>query len=160
MNKKLRLLLLPVKLVIIVSLITLLFNIFIAPMILNRMENANFRLARDIRDCPYSPEEYQEGIFDCSNMANMLDDWLEMKGHESWIVHWRKLDGSAGHAMVLVNGKLVEPTRKILIESLIYFNGEPYMVDGTYSNMVTIIDEPSQLGSGYIESEWIYPERW
>lgn len=102
---------------------------------------------------PKKRNEYEENIFDCSNMANMLDDWLELHGYESWIIRWTKVDFSNGHAMVLVNGQLIEPTTKTVRVSL--FD----VADGTYSRNVEIIDEPTQLDV-YIESEWWYPKRW
>lgn len=113
------------------------------------------KLRTIIQECPYSVDEYEEGVFDCSNMANMMDDWLEHHGYECWIVRWRKANPlEAGHAMVLVNGQLVETTRKSICFSL------SDMVRGEYSRMVEIIDEPEQLGDSYIASEWWYPKRW
>lgn len=117
-------------------------------------ESSDAKLNKIIQLCPYSPEEYQANIFDCSNMANMLDAWLEKEGYESWLVVWNTIDGSSGHVVLLVNGRLVEPTTKMLRGTLM-----DLVQEGKYSNQPLIIDNPTQL-SVYIENEWNYPKRW
>jgi len=139
--------------ILIVVIATIGLNVFFIPMTTYREYLPEFK--RIINECPYSIEEYKKDVFDCSNMASMLDDWLELHGYESWIVIWNTIDGSSGHAMLLVNGHLVEPTTKTLRLGLMDMTFE-----GKYSNQPTIIDEPSQLGFTYSETEWNYPKRW
>jgi hypothetical protein len=44
------------------------------------------KLQNDIDQAPYSTEDYVLGEFDCSNMANLLDDWLEQMGYDTKIM--------------------------------------------------------------------------
>lgn len=139
--------------ILLVLILTIGFNVFLIPMM--TYKDSLLELERKINECPYSIEEYEENVFDCSNMASMLDDWLELYGYESWIVIWKKIDASPGHAMLLVNGHLVEPTTKMLRSSLMDMASEQ-----KYSNQPMIIDEPFQLNFAYTETEWSYPKRW
>lgn len=127
------------------------------------------RLQEAINACPYSCSEAKENLFDCSNMASMLLDWLEQKyGYESWIVIFSKIDRSPGHCLVMALGHLIEPTTKTERRSLeggqsriegelIFY--EPNLADGTYSNNIRIISGAQRLTYGSIE-EWQYPKRW
>lgn len=117
------------------------------------------RLQEAILACPYSITEYRENVFDCSNMANMLDDWLEEKyGYETYIMIFQGENG-VGHTLVVANGRFIEPTSKSLIFT---FRKE------TYSNLlafgIIMIDDVERLIDFYGESlwmqEWSYPKRW
>lgn len=139
--------------IILSIMILLAFNFLILP----ELNKSPFRRLQDAIDsCPYITAEYQANVFDCSNMAQMLDDWLEEKyGYESWMVEWRKMNPlESGHVMLLVNGQLVEPTRKSILGTLLHLAEEE-----DWSNQVTIFDEATQLPY-YIESEWSYPKKW
>lgn len=137
---------------IILSFFVLLsFNLFIVP----EITKSPFRRLQDAIDaCPYSCSEYQAGIFDCSNMANMLDDWLEQKyGYETYIVSWRSVNVIEGHAMVIADGIFIEPTTKRIC---LTFRTELY---ADLSTSVTIIDDAERLPYYSVE-EWGYPKRW
>jgi len=139
--------------IILAVLACLILSAFLIPAL--TWKDSLVNLKNVISKCPYSIMEYQENVFDCSNMGNMLDDWLEYHGYESWIIRWSKINPlEAGHIMLLVDGHLVEPTQKCLKGSLMDLAQE-----GDWSNQLTIFDEPTQL-SHYIESEWSYPKRW
>lgn len=151
--------------IILSFLVLMAFNLFVVPA-LNK--SSLRRLQDDVSSCPYTSTEYQANIFDCSNMANMLDNWLESKGYESWILIFSKINPlESGHSIIMANGQLFEPTTKtlrILIGGIPIMIGDtmfypPNLTDGTYSNRVTIVDNPTQLPF-YEESEWNYPKRW
>jgi len=118
----------------------------------------NQTLEQAITSCPYSRSEYEKDVFDCSNMANMMDDWLEEEyGYETFIVSWRSVDIIGGHAMVIVNGRFVEPTTKSIVWT---FRTELY---ANLSTSVTIIDDAERLPNYGTEDwlrEWSYPDRW
>ena len=137
--------------IILSVLILLTFNLIILPEVNKTWDR---QLQDAINACPYSPEEYQINVFDCSNMANMLDDWLEQKyGYETYIVVWRSVDGVSGHAMVIANGRFIEPTTKMIVYT---FRTELY---ADLSTSVTIIDDAERLPNYSLE-EWGYPKRW
>ena len=71
-------------------------------------------LRMDITNAPYSPEEYILGQFDCSNMASLMDNYLEGKGYDSKIMVVQESNGP--HAYVIIdNETIAEPvTKKIL----------------------------------------------
>lgn len=137
--------------IILSFLVLITFNLFIVP----ELNKSPLRRLQDAIDlCPYLTSEYQAGIFDCSNMANMLDDWLEQKyGYETCIVSWRSVNIIEGHAMVIVNGQFIEPTTKRLCSS---FRTELYK---DLSISVTIINDAERLPN-YDLQEWGYPKRW
>jgi len=127
------------------------------------------RLQEAVDACPYSCSEYSENLFDCSNMASMMLDWLEQKyAYESWILIFSKVDLSPGHCLVMSLGHLIEPTTKTVRRSLqggqnriegnlIFY--EPDLTDGTYSNSIKIISDLQRFSYPPIE-EWQYPKRW
>lgn len=131
------------------AMILLTFNLTLLP-----SKDELRRLQDAINNCPYSPLEYKRGTFDCSNMANMLDDWLEQKyGYETYIASWRNINFVEGHAMVIANGVFIEPTTK----SICFTFNTPLYED--LSTSVTIVEDAEQLPS-YSTQEWGYPSRW
>lgn len=150
--------------IILSTLVLIALNLFVIP----EPKSSLKKMQDDVMSCPYFITEYQANIFDCSNMANMLDKWLESKGYESWILIFSKINPlEGGHAIIMVYGQLFEPTTKTfrtLIGGIPIMMGDtmfypPNLADGTYSNQITIVDDPTQLPF-YQESEWSYPKRW
>jgi len=67
------------------------------------LHKLNFRekLQRDVLSAPYNTSDYEINVFDCSNMASLLYDWLRLKGYDVKFVvamgsNW------LGHAWLLV----------------------------------------------------------
>lgn len=81
------------------------------------------KLQHDIEQAPYSSEDYIPNEFDCSNMTNFLDDWLEEKGYDTKILVYY-IDSSIlsrspladSHALLLVNNSIIveSVTKKVL----------------------------------------------
>ncbi len=67
------------------------------------------KLQLDIDNAPYNTSEYQEDIFDCSNMAALLHDWLETQTQTKWNVEvWFGCESQScreGHEWLEVIGK-------------------------------------------------------
>jgi len=66
----------------------------------------------DVKSCPYNISEYVKGIFDCSNMAAMLYDWLSERGHHCRVVYIENWTYDIKHNFIFVDGFAVEPTTK------------------------------------------------
>jgi hypothetical protein len=81
---------------------------------LNAAYLSNLQSAID--SAPYNTKDYKLNVFDCSNMSNLLDDWLELQGYHTQILAYvaTRSDGSkAHHMMVIVDYTvLVEATSK------------------------------------------------
>lgn len=76
------------------------------------------KLQYDVEQVPYSPEDYISEEFDCSNMTNFLDDWLEQKGYDTKILVYYDIDSKNSHAILLVDNKiLIEPVTKRIVEN-------------------------------------------
>lgn len=96
------------------------------------------KLQNDIDQAPYSIEDYVLEEFDCSNMTNLLDDWLEQKGYDTKILVYypihpindnqipinkirtlnvdHRTSNIQPHAILLVNNNLIveSVTKKVL----------------------------------------------
>ncbi|NJD76317.1 MAG: hypothetical protein FIB08_04370 [Candidatus Methanoperedens sp.] len=124
------------------------------------------QLQLDIDNAPYNTSEYQEDVFDCSNMAALLHDWLETQTKTKWNVEvWFGCESSAcreGHEWLEVIGKesnySVEVTSKRIAdhwgnsdksyrEYFSYFNRH-------YSSL------PRGSGGFIDPRENTYPKRW
>ncbi len=80
-------------------------------------------LQLDIDNAPYKISEYQENIFDCSNMAALLHDWLETQTQTKWNVEvwygcespscregheWLEVIGNESNFTIEVTSKTIE----------------------------------------------------
>ena len=70
------------------------------------------KIMNDVKSCPYNISEYVKGIFDCSNMAAMLYDWLSERGHHCRVVYIENWTYDIKHNFIFVDGFAVEPTTK------------------------------------------------
>ena len=70
------------------------------------------KIMNDVKSCPYNISEYVRGVFDCSNMAAMLYDWLSEKGHRCRVVYIENWTYDIKHNFIFVDGYAVEPTTK------------------------------------------------
>ena len=105
------------------------------------------QLIKDVKACPYNISEYERGVFDCSNMAKMLYDFLTEKGYRCYIVAVWNNSWSIGHALLFVGGYAIEPTTKDF--AWWYYNG------------IFKIDKMEYLNEEELRGrEWIYPKRW
>ena len=88
----------------------------------------------DVKACPYNTTEYVRGVFDCSNMAKMLYDYLTERGHQCIIVYIENETYEIRHNFLFVDGYAIEPTTKdfawwyynkwIRIDKFIYLDGK------------------------------------
>ena len=75
------------------------------------------KLQYDIEQAPYSTEDYKSEVFDCSNMTNFLDDWLEQRGYDTKILVYY-IDSKDSHAILLVDNKvLIESVKKRILSN-------------------------------------------
>lgn len=96
------------------------------------------KIINDVRACPYNVSEYVRGLFDCSNMAAMLYDWLTERGHKCCVVYIENRTYNIKHNFIFVDGYAVEPTTKdwawwyyekwITIDKIIYL--KPWQLHG------------------------------
>ena len=73
-------------------------------------------LFKDVLSAPYNINQYEEGVFDCSQMAGVMEEHLTNNGWNSYIVVLENDRDDSSHAMVVVDAGvrqyLVEPTTK------------------------------------------------
>jgi len=75
------------------------------------------KLQDDIEQAPYSSEDYISEVFDCSNMTNLLHDWLEQRGYNTKILVYYT-DSKDSHTILLVDNKvLIESVKKRIIRN-------------------------------------------
>jgi len=105
------------------------------------------QLIKDIKACPYNISDYEQGVFDCSNMAKMLYDYLTEKGYRCCIIAVWNNSWGIGHALLFVEGYAIEPTAKDF--AWWYYYG------------IFKIDKMEYLNEEELRGrEWIYPKRW
>ena len=66
----------------------------------------------DVKACPYNTSEYVVGVFDCSNMAKMLYDYLTERGHHCIVIYVENKTYDIRHNFLFVDGYAIEPTTK------------------------------------------------
>jgi hypothetical protein len=75
------------------------------------------KLQDEIGQAPYSTEDYIPDVFDCSNMTNLLHDWLKQRGYDTKILVYY-LKPNISHAILLVDDKvLIESVTKRIIKN-------------------------------------------
>ncbi len=124
------------------------------------------KLQLDIDIAPYNTSEYQENIFDCSNMAALLHDWLETQTQTKWNVEvWYGCESPScreGHEWLEVIGKesnyTVEVTSKMIVDYLENSN-ESYKEHYSYFNR-HYSSLPKGSGGFIDPKENTYPKRW
>lgn len=74
------------------------------------------KLNEDVAEAPYSKDDYIPCVFDCSNMGNMLREYLLGKGYDvKLLVYWTGANKDS-HTLVLVDNQvLVDPVLKTAI---------------------------------------------
>ena len=120
----------------------------------------------DIDNAPYNTNEYKENIFDCSNMAALLHDWLETQTQTKWNVEvWYGCESPScreGHEWLEVIGKesnyTVEVTAKIIVDHLENSN-KSYREYYSYFNR-HYSSLPKGSGGFKDAKENPYPKRW
>jgi len=123
-------------------------------------------LKLDIDNAPYNTSEYKENIFDCSNMAALLHDWLETQTQTKWNVEvWYGCESPScreGHEWLEVIGKesnyTVEVTAKMIVDHLEYSN-KSYREYYSYFNR-HYSSLPKGSGGFIDPKENTYPKRW
>ena len=95
----------------------------------------------DVKSCPYNTSEYVRGVFDCSNMAKMLYDYLTEKGHHCVVVYVENRTYDIKHNFLFVDGYAIEPTTKDF--AWWYYQGW-FEIDKFL----------------YVKSEWMYGKEW
>lgn len=124
------------------------------------------KLQLDIDNAPYNISEYQENIFDCSNMAALLHDWLETQTQTKWNVEvWYGCESPScreGHEWLEVIGNesniTVEVTSKTIVNYLGNSN-ESYREHYSYFNR-HYSSLPKGSGGFIDPKENLYPKRW
>ena len=92
-----------------VALIILLFSI-------NAISSTQpISLITVIETCPYNISDYEEDVFDCSNMADYQYDWLESHGYNPVFVVGELSSYDTWHVWIEVNDTWVESTTKEII---------------------------------------------
>jgi len=105
------------------------------------------QIIQDVKLCPYNTSEYVPHVFDCSNMAKMLYDWLTLKGHHCVIVYVENYTYGIRHNFLFVDGYAVEPTWK---DWAWWYYNEWFKAD-----KIIYLDGRNLWGA-----EWWYPRRW
>lgn len=117
------------------------------------------QLKEDVAAAPYNISDYEMDRFDCSNMAALLHDWLELKGYDVkvfvgmgniyghiWLLvggYKYVISSSEGREVVLKNNSYwVEPTGKTIFKDLHDVYGDFY--DGF---RITILDDYREFSS-------------
>jgi len=101
----------------------------------------------DVKKCPYNTTEYVRGVFDCSNMAKMLFDYLTERGHHCIIVYVENQTYGIRHNFLFVDGYAIEPTTK---DFAWWYYYKWFDIDKmTYLN-----------GKALWGKAWKYPKRW
>ncbi len=124
------------------------------------------KLLLDINYAPYNISEFKENIFDCSNMAALLHDWLETQTQTKWNVEvWFGCESPSckeGHEWLEVIGKesnyTIEVTSKKIVEYLGNSN-ESYREYYSYYNR-HYSSLPTGSGGFIDPRENTYPKRW
>jgi len=101
----------------------------------------------DVKACPYNTSEYVVDIFDCSNMAHMLYDWLTEHGHNCYVVCGKNETIGISHCWLLVDGYVIEPTTK---------DWAWWLYNRWFEMDKTIYIDPYWMYG----KEWDYPRRW
>jgi len=123
-------------------------------------------LQLDIDNAPYNISEYQEGIFDCSNMAALLHDWLETQTQTKWNVEvWYGCESPScreGHEWLEVIGNesnfTIEVTSKRIED---YWSNSNQSYREHYSYFNRHFSYLPKGSGGFIDpKENIYPKRW
>ena len=109
--------------------------------------NLEAKIMRDVKACPYSTSEYVKDVFDCSNMAKMLYDWLTERGHKCQVVYIENKTFNIKHNFIFVDGYAVEPITK---DWAGWYYEKRFKID----KMVYL--EPWQM----LGSQFEYPPRW
>ncbi|MGQ9570329.1 MAG: hypothetical protein ACUVUQ_05710 [Thermodesulfovibrionales bacterium] len=140
------------------------------------------KLQYDISQAPYSSEDYIQDEFDCSNMTNFLDNWLEEKGYDTKILVYYPSEPSGiqkafgtgfepskpflkSHAVLLVdNNTIVESVTKRIVKHGknevvprafgIMNRTEDTLIESTVSNSLI----PSHRVSGFGTGALIFPD--
>jgi len=105
------------------------------------------KVIEDVQMCPYNTSEYVRGVFDCSNMAKMLYDFLTERGHHCVVVYVENFTYGIKHNFLFVDGYAVEPTTKDFAW---------WYYQGWYGIDKLIYVKPKWLYG----KEWEYPRRW
>jgi len=101
----------------------------------------------DVKACPYNTSEYVKNIFDCSNMAHMLYDWLSKRGHICYVMCIENNTYGIKHCFLYVDGYAVEPTTK---DWAWWYYEKRFKIDKR------IYVKPCWMYG----KEWKYPKRW
>ena len=124
------------------------------------------KLQLDIDNAPYNTSEYKENVFDCSNMAALLHDWLETQTQTKWNVEvWFGCESPScreGHEWLEVIGKesnyTVEVTSKKIVDNLGDSNKSYREYYSYYNRHYSSLPKGS---GGFIDpKENTYPKRW
>lgn len=120
------------------------------------------RLQKDVLSAPYSIWDYKEDEFDCSNMALLLADWLELRGWDMDIIVGDGPNATAGHVWIeeKETGKYIETTKKtVFLPKSIYFfycnlgyNTDWFPLRNRYDSSTEVF---FSAGAG-LEPEWDY----
>lgn len=101
----------------------------------------------DVQLTPYNISEYKRDVFDCSNMAKMMYDFLTERGHHCVVVYVENWSYGIRHNFLFVDGYAVEPTTKDFA--------------WWYYNRIFRIDKLIYLdGRRLYGKAWEYPRRW
>lgn len=101
----------------------------------------------DVKACPYNSSEYVENVFDCSNMAYMLYDWLSERGHKCYVLYIENNTYGIRHNFLFVDGYAIEPTTK---DWAWWYYNKWFEID-----FMMCINPYRLTGKG-----WKYPKRW
>lgn len=104
-------------------------------------------LIEDVKACPYDVSEYERNVFDCSNMAKMLYDYLTEKGYNCVVVAVWNNSLNIAHAFLFVDGYAIEPTAK---DFAWWFYYKSFKID-----KMEYLDGERLYGRA-----WEYPKRW
>lgn len=124
------------------------------------------KLQSDIDNAPYNTGEFQENVFDCSNMAALLHDWLETQTQSKWNVEvWFGCESPScreGHEWLKVIGNesnyTVEVTTKEIVDLLGNTNKNYTEYYSYYNRHYSSLPKGS---GGFIDpKENTYPKRW
>jgi len=129
------------------ALIMVCFIIFLGISLVGARTANQTQIIEDVKSCPYNISEYIPHIFDCSNMAKMLYDWLTLKGHHCVIVYVENYTYGIRHNFLFVDGYVIEPTTK---DWAWWYYQEWFKID-----KIVYLDGRRVWGA-----EWWYPKRW
>ena len=106
----------------------------------------------DVWKAPYSTWDYEKNEFDCSNMAALLEDWLELQKWNTTIVR-----APGKHAWIEVSGKkYVESISKNVFFAGFTYN-QKYATQERYNNSNEIYQYLSErYGPAFAEKNYGY----